>query len=51
MLRRIQNELFDVGSELATPADGEYTKMHRMGEGEVKQLEQEMDACRRISSR
>ena len=24
MLRRIQNELFDVGSELATPADVEY---------------------------
>ena len=23
MLRRIQNELFDVGSELATPPDGE----------------------------
>jgi len=43
MLRRIQNELFDVGSELATPADGEYEGMHKMGEGEVKQLEAEMD--------
>jgi len=43
MLRRIQNELFDVGSELATPDDAEYEGMHRMGEGEVKQLEQEMD--------
>ena len=43
MLRRIQNELFDVGSELATPDDAEYDGMHRMGEGEVKQLEQEMD--------
>ncbi len=30
-LRRIQNELFDVGSELATPPDGEYQEMHRMG--------------------
>jgi cob(I)alamin adenosyltransferase len=43
MLRRIQNELFDVGSELATPPDGEYEGMHKMGEGEVKALEEEMD--------
>ncbi len=43
MLRRIQNELFDVGSELATPPEAEYPEMHKMGEGEVKQLEQEMD--------
>jgi cob(I)alamin adenosyltransferase len=43
MLRRIQNELFDVGSELATPDDAEYEGMHRIGEGEVKVLEQEMD--------
>jgi cob(I)alamin adenosyltransferase len=43
MLRRIQNELFDVGSELATPPDGEYEGMHKMGAGEVKQLEDEID--------
>ncbi len=43
MLRRIQNELFDVGSELATPPDGEYEGMHKMGDGEVKLLEDEMD--------
>src|SRR5882672_1985359 len=43
-LRRIQNELFDVGSELATPADFSYPQMHKMGAGEVKQLEAEMDA-------
>lgn len=43
MLRRIQNELFDVGSELATPADIDYPGMHRMGEGEVEKLEQEID--------
>ncbi|MGO9607312.1 MAG: cob(I)yrinic acid a,c-diamide adenosyltransferase [Candidatus Binataceae bacterium] len=43
MLRRIQNELFDVGSELATPADGEYEGMHKMSEAEVAKLEQEMD--------
>jgi cob(I)alamin adenosyltransferase len=43
MLRRIQNELFDVGSELATPPGAEYSGMHTMREGEVKQLEAEMD--------
>lgn len=43
MLRRIQNELFDVGSELATPPDGEYAGMHRMSAAEVKMLETEMD--------
>jgi cob(I)alamin adenosyltransferase len=43
-LRRIQNELFDVGSELATPADFSYPQMHRMGGAEVKKLEAEMDA-------
>ncbi|MGH7812629.1 MAG: cob(I)yrinic acid a,c-diamide adenosyltransferase [Candidatus Binataceae bacterium] len=43
MLRRIQNELFDAGSELATPPDGEYPEMHKMGPGEIKQLEAEMD--------
>src|SRR5579863_2089191 len=30
-LRRIQNELFDVGSELATPPDGVYEGMHHVG--------------------
>ena len=44
MLRRIQNELFDVGSELATPKDGEYEGMHKMSGAEVSQLEAEMDA-------
>jgi cob(I)alamin adenosyltransferase len=43
MLRRIQNELFDAGSELATPAEGEYQGMHKMSEAEVKRLEEEMD--------
>src|SRR5262249_4594173 len=43
MLRRIQNELFDVGSEPATPVEGEYEGMHKMSEAEVTLLEQEMD--------
>jgi len=43
MLRRIQNELFDAGSELATPPEVEYDGMHHMGAGEVEQLEHEID--------
>ncbi|SRR5579875_315320 len=43
MLRRLQNELFDVGSELATPPSGEYEGMHHIGEAEVTQLEREID--------
>lgn len=43
MLRRIQNELFDAGSELATPPGGEYEGMHRMSAAETKLLEEEMD--------
>jgi cob(I)alamin adenosyltransferase len=42
-LMRIQNELFDVGSELATPPAGEYQGMYRIGEEETRRLEQEMD--------
>jgi cob(I)alamin adenosyltransferase len=48
MLRRVQNELFDVGSELATPPEAEYEGMHRMSEGEVAQLEQEMDQMQQL---
>jgi cob(I)alamin adenosyltransferase len=43
MLRRVQNELFDVGSELATPPEAEYEEMHKMSAEEVKRLEEEMD--------
>src|SRR5262245_60412833 len=31
ILRRLQNELFDLGSELATPADAAYEGMFRVG--------------------
>jgi len=48
MLRRIQNELFDVGSELATPPDAEYEGMHKMSEAEVKLLEEEMDRMEKL---
>jgi cob(I)alamin adenosyltransferase len=47
MLQRIQNELFDVGSELATPPDGEYEGMHRMSAREGRALEEEMDRMER----
>lgn len=42
-LRRIQNELFDVGSELATPPPAEYAGMHKLSAAEAKKLEEEMD--------
>ncbi len=48
MLRRVQNELFDAGSELATPPEAEYDGMHRMGEGEVAELEHEMDKMQEV---
>jgi cob(I)alamin adenosyltransferase len=47
VLRRIQNELFDLGSELATPPGAEYEGMFRMGEGEVTALERVMDYCQK----
>src|SRR5438445_336576 len=45
--RQIQNELFDLGSELATPDDAVYEGMHRVGEAEVKALEALMDQCQK----
>ena len=47
IFRRIQNELFDLGSELATPDDAVYEGMHRVGEPEVKALETLMDQCQK----
>ena len=43
VLRQIQDELFDLGSELATPEDFFQEGMYRVGEREVKRLEQLMD--------
>jgi cob(I)alamin adenosyltransferase len=45
ILRRIQNELFDLGSELATPPDGRYEGMFQTTEAEVTALERLMDEC------
>jgi cob(I)alamin adenosyltransferase len=43
ILRGLQNELFDLGSELATPKDAEYEGMFRVGPKEVQALERLMD--------
>jgi cob(I)alamin adenosyltransferase len=43
IFRRLQNELFDLGSELATPPDFSYEGMFRVGDEEVKALEQLID--------
>lgn len=45
VLRQIQDELFDLGSELATPADFFQEGMYRVGPGEVKKIEQLIDQC------
>jgi cob(I)alamin adenosyltransferase len=47
VFRRIQNELFDLGSELATPEDAVYQGMHRVGEAQVTELEKLMDRCQK----
>ena len=46
-LRKVQNQLFDVGSELATPPDAAYEGMFRVGEDEVTELERIMDGCQK----
>ena len=47
VLRRLQNELFDLGSELATPAESIYEGMFRVGAPEVTALERLMDECQK----
>ncbi len=47
ILKRLQNELFDLGSELATPADAEYEGMWRVSEAEVRDLEHTIDECQK----
>ncbi len=45
--RRLQNQLFDLGSELATPEDAVWEGMVRIGDAEVKELEALMDRCQK----
>ncbi len=47
VFRRLQNQLFDLGGELATPEDAVYEGMFRIGDAEVKELEQLMDRCQK----
>jgi cob(I)alamin adenosyltransferase len=47
ILKRVQNELFDLGSELATPPEAFYEGMFRVGAEDVKALEQLMDDCQK----
>ncbi len=47
VLRKVQNQLFDLGSELATPPDAVYEGMFCLGEGEVTELEHIMDECQK----
>ena len=46
-LKKIQNQLFDLGSELATPPDAAYEGMFRVGAAEVEELERIMDRCQK----
>ncbi len=43
MLERIQNDLFDLGADLATPEDGKEGSL-RIAETQVERLEEEIDA-------
>jgi cob(I)alamin adenosyltransferase len=47
VLRHLQNELFDLGSELATPEDAVYEGMFRFSAQEVTNLERLIDQCQK----
>jgi cob(I)alamin adenosyltransferase len=47
ILRRLQNELFDLGSELATPEAAFVEGMYRTREADVTRLEAVLDGCQR----
>jgi cob(I)alamin adenosyltransferase len=47
ILKQLQNELFDLGSELATPPEAQYEGMFTVGADDVRALEQLMDECQR----
>ena len=45
VLKRLQNELFDLGSELATPPGAAYAGMFVVGDAQVSALEKLIDRC------
>jgi cob(I)alamin adenosyltransferase len=47
VLCQIQDELFDLGSELATPPEFFQQGMYRVGSGEIARLEKLMDTCQK----
>ena len=47
VLRQIQDELFDLGSELATPRESFQEGMYRAGAREVEKMEQLIDECQK----
>lgn len=47
ILKRLQNELFDLGSELATPPESFYEGMFRVSEDDVAALERLIDECQK----
>jgi cob(I)alamin adenosyltransferase len=47
ILRQVQNELFDLGSELATPPDAAWEGMIRIGPAQVRTVERTIDECQR----
>jgi cob(I)alamin adenosyltransferase len=47
VLRKIQDELFDLGSELATPDDFYQPGMYRVGARQVEKIEQLIDECQK----
>jgi cob(I)alamin adenosyltransferase len=48
ILKQLQNELFDLGSELATPPSAFREGMFRVGPDEIKRLESLIDECQEI---
>jgi cob(I)alamin adenosyltransferase len=47
ILKRLQNELFDLGSELATPPDAEYEGMWRASAPDIQEIERTIDECQK----
>src|SRR5207244_368280 len=47
ILKQLQNELFDLGSELATPPESVYEGMFRVAAEQITALERLMDECQK----
>ncbi len=47
VLCQIQDELFDVGGELATPAEAFQEGMYRVGKDQIERLEKWIDQCQK----